>query len=341
MGIFQLFKKCEFKSFKESVESILASGVKIIGVDMYVLFHKFAIDVDTAEILVKDPWYYHEKMYERIKNYLLEFKNLGFDLYLVYDGNVMKYKISEEDRSIKRAAAYLKGDWMGALEIVPQQMYNFNHYISEMNIPYIVAPFEADAQLTYMYKNGLIDCVLTNDSDLIIYGVTKIIYIKPKGLEWYEHKKAEEVDCINQMDLEKLWLFGYLIGCDYFKGIPQVGIVKAFKIINELKLVYDNTQVDWDNTIKLLETIPDYYKVIKKISGVTTVETLRSLADKVRMIYTTQAIIDPRTYELKYLTNIKIPENDKDIFGKVYDTEKVGKGIINPNTGEEYQLKVN
>ena len=257
----------------------------------------------------------------------------------------MKFKIAEEDRALKRAAAYIKEDWMAALEIVPQQMYNFIHYIKDnFNIPYIVAPFEADAQLAHMFKKGKIDCVLTNDSDLIAYGVTRIIFIKPKGLEWYEHKKIdekEEPESINQMNLEMLWLFGYLVGCDYFKGIPQVGIVKAFKILSQLKLVYENTKIDWESTMKTLNSIPEYEKAIKRVAQITSEETLRGLANKVRMVYTSQAIIDPDTYELEYLDGTPIPENDRTLFGEVYDTIKVGKGEINPNNGELFQLRTN
>lgn len=343
MGIPSLFKKCTFEKFAEMVTDIKAKGVKVIGVDMYVLFHKFATEGDIAEVLAKNPFHYHDKMYERVKNYLMDFKNMGFDLYLVFDGNTMKYKIAEEDRALRRAAAYMKGDWMGALEIVPQQMYNFMHYIQDkMVVPYIVAPFEADAQLTYLFKTGVVDCVLTNDSDLIAYGVTRIIYIKPKGLEWYEHEKIDEKaepESINQMKLEMLWLFGYLVGCDYFKGIPQVGIVKAFKILSQLKLIYENTEIDWESTMKTLSAIPEYSKAFQRVAQVTSNEILDGLATKVRMVFTSQAVIDPHTYELKYLNGTVIPENDRTVFGEVYDTLRVGKGEINPNNGEEFQLK--
>ncbi|CAI2361949.1 unnamed protein product [Moneuplotes crassus] len=40
----------------------------------------------------------------------------------------------------------------------------------------IVAPYEADAQLSYLFKKGKVDMVFTEDSDLIAYGVTKLFY---------------------------------------------------------------------------------------------------------------------------------------------------------------------
>ena len=234
MGVKDLFKLIKMDLFSEKIKELLDSNVHVIGVDMYVLFHRFAIDMNIAATLVTNPEIYLEEYYTKIKSYLLSLIKLGFTLYLVYDGNKMKFKITEEEREKRREQARLTNNYIQAVEIVPQQMFNFQHYISDMNIPYIVAPFEADAQLTYLYKEGLIDCVLTNDSDLVIYGVEKIIFIRPKCEEYYEYQPSDTVSYLN--NLEKKWypLIAYLIGCDYFKGIQGVGYKRAFEITKEL-----------------------------------------------------------------------------------------------------------
>lgn len=38
----------------------------------------------------------------------------------------------------------------------------------------IVAPYEADAQLAYLLKQGFVDVVVTEDSDLIVFGCQKV-----------------------------------------------------------------------------------------------------------------------------------------------------------------------
>ena len=40
---------------------------------------------------------------------------------------------------------------------------------------YIVAPYEADSQLAYLSKNNLVDAVMTEDSDLFIFGAKNLI----------------------------------------------------------------------------------------------------------------------------------------------------------------------
>ncbi len=55
-----------------------------------------------------------------------------------------------------------------------------------MGIAYVVAPYEADAQLAYMFQEKLIDFVVTEDSDLLAYGVTKVLFkmdLAGKGFE--------------------------------------------------------------------------------------------------------------------------------------------------------------
>ena len=37
-----------------------------------------------------------------------------------------------------------------------------------------MAPYEADAQLTYLQKEGVVDLVITEDSDLLVFGCGKV-----------------------------------------------------------------------------------------------------------------------------------------------------------------------
>ena len=43
-------------------------------------------------------------------------------------------------------------------------------------IRYLVVPYEADAQMAYLAKHNIVDAVVTNDSDLIPFGVQRIIF---------------------------------------------------------------------------------------------------------------------------------------------------------------------
>ena len=232
MGITDLFKRCKFTEF-----DIETFKYRTLGVDMYVLFHRY-IDKDFAKDMVDEPGVYVERYYENIYRFLKQFTICNYKLFLVYDGDKMKFKITEKNREQRReaqkAAAMLSGDWSSCVDVVPQQMFNFHLFLKEKHpdfvFQFIVAPFEADAELAYLYRRNYINSVLTADSDLIIYGVEHILFMPTKGneLRVYETMNpSNEPTCINQIPIEKLWLFGYLIRCDYFEGIKGIGIVNS------------------------------------------------------------------------------------------------------------------
>lgn len=44
------------------------------------------------------------------------------------------------------------------------------------NIPYVVAPYEADAQLIYLEAHNYVDGILTEDSDLLVFGAKTVLF---------------------------------------------------------------------------------------------------------------------------------------------------------------------
>ena len=51
---------------------------------------------------------------------------------------------------------------------------HFSQVLRDKEIDYIVAPFEADAQLAFLEKNKAIDGVITEDSDLLTFGCSRV-----------------------------------------------------------------------------------------------------------------------------------------------------------------------
>jgi len=39
-----------------------------------------------------------------------------------------------------------------------------------------VAPYEADAQLAYLSKEAMVDLVITEDSDLLVFGSSRVLF---------------------------------------------------------------------------------------------------------------------------------------------------------------------
>lgn len=43
-------------------------------------------------------------------------------------------------------------------------------------VDYIVAPYEADAQLCFLEKEGYVDGIITEDSDLLVFGCKTVLF---------------------------------------------------------------------------------------------------------------------------------------------------------------------
>lgn len=53
--------------------------------------------------------------------------------------------------------------------------FHFQHFRDFENLDIIVSPYESDAQLAFLVNEGLADVVVTEDSDLIVFGCEKVI----------------------------------------------------------------------------------------------------------------------------------------------------------------------
>lgn len=63
-----------------------------------------------------------------------------------------------------------------SVDISPDMAYHLIIELKKNNIEFIVAPYEADAQLAYLNRIGYVDFILTEDSDMLAFGAPKVLY---------------------------------------------------------------------------------------------------------------------------------------------------------------------
>jgi exonuclease-1 len=108
------------------------------------------------------------------------------------------------------------------------------------DVPYVVAPYEADAQLAYLERVGIVDGIITEDSDLLVFGC-KNVYFKLNDTEGI-------VTAISRSDFGKVtecslngWTdaqfraMAILSGCDYLPSIPGVGLKTAWMLLRKYR----------------------------------------------------------------------------------------------------------
>ncbi|KAK3033566.1 hypothetical protein RJ639_032414 [Escallonia herrerae] len=130
--------------------------------------------------------------------------------------------LGDEQRKLERDA-----------ESVSSEMFAECQELLQMfGLPYIIAPMEAEAQCAYMELANLVDGVVTDDSDVFLFGarsVYKNIFDDRKYVETYFMKDIE-----NELGLtrEKLIRMALLLGSDYTEGVSGIGIVNAIEVVN-------------------------------------------------------------------------------------------------------------
>lgn len=129
--------------------------------------------------------------------------------------------------------------------------------LDAFNISYMNAPMEADSQCGFLSYNKVVDGVITDDNDVLLYGgvVYRNFFRKNKQIERYSLDDILECLELRREDLIRL---SYMLGSDYTPGIRGIGPVKA------LESIRDGTVREEDIGILLKLYLSP---VVEKISG--------------------------------------------------------------------------
>lgn len=214
-----------------------------------------------------------------IDNYvkLLKFHNV--QLTFVFDGMKLPAKhVTHKERSAKKAESRTMVEKLLAsknftearkfmlrcIEIKFDVIQQVIRYCQQEGISYIVAPYEADAQIAFLNNNDICQYIITEDTDLILYGCQKIIYKLDVTGKCVLYERSKLAKCFGphgaKMEFEKFRRICILSGCDYLKNIPSVGLQSAKKFF---------TLTKQDDLNTLLPKLATYLKAPKLAGKVT------------------------------------------------------------------------
>lgn len=123
-----------------------------------------------------------------------------------------------------------------ALDITPRIAHSLIQCLKHplLDVEFYVAPYEADAQLAYLFKTGQCDVVITEDSDLMGgFGVEKCFF-KMDHEGWGDEIDMTKFSTVAQFEnftFDMLQQSAIISGCDYIEKIKGIGFVNAAKFI--------------------------------------------------------------------------------------------------------------
>mmetsp|Transcript_43923 Transcript_43923/g.73203 ORF Transcript_43923/g.73203 Transcript_43923/m.73203 type:complete len:439 (-) Transcript_43923:407-1723(-) len=268
---------------------------------------------------------------------------------IVFDGDKLPAKSGEErDRAEERARQKARGDllfeegkrteayecYAKSIDVNPFMAYQVIRALQREGIEYIVAPYEADAQLAYLIHNDLVYAVITEDSDLLAYGCSRVLFKLDKTGKGMEIRLADLYLCqelyMRSWTVDMFLQMCILSGCDFLPNIPRLGIKHANKIVD---LVQD----------KDTRNVPALFRMIRANPKFNVPENYEQEFMKAFRTFRHHRVYDPRSRGVVFLN--ALPEEylqDCDSYLGPYIeadiAEKIARGEIDPISKEQFRM---
>ncbi|XP_045113559.1 exonuclease 1-like isoform X2 [Portunus trituberculatus] len=216
------------------------------------------------------------------------------------------------------------------VEVTSEMAFEVISACRARNIDVVVAPYEADAQLAFLNLKGIAQVVITEDSDLIVFGCKSTLFKLDSngGCVFVDHEKLHLAMNIprDKFSFEKFRNITILSGCDYLPSLPGIGLVKACKFFS----VTANTDI-----YNVLSKLPSYLNM-------PNLEVTQEYREKFMQAINTflyQLVFDPISQTLRPLSDYPdgMGPNDYPYAGKFVGHERarqIALGNVNVQTGE-------
>jgi exonuclease-1 len=175
-------------------------------------------------------------------------QHFGVIPFIIFDGDYLPSKaMTEADRAKRReesrkagqellnagktSQAYL--EFQKAVDVTPEMARQLIDELKKVGVQYIVAPYEADAQMVYLERKGVVDGILSEDSDLLVFGAKCLLTKLDQYGNCIEVNKADfnackDISLTGWSDVEFRWM-AILSGCDYLNSITNMGLKTAYR----------------------------------------------------------------------------------------------------------------
>lgn len=217
---------------------------KTLGIDGYSWLHRAA--ASCAEDLSKGiPT---TRLVQSIDNRVRVYEQNGVELFFVFDGGSfkMKERVEKQRKRVREAARAQSStsstssssssysSTLRGVDITANHAAMVIAYLKVRGIRYVVAPYEADAQLVWLEKEGMIHGIISEDSDLLVFGAqTLLTKCDSKTGQCIEISRKRLPPPLG--DLRCLRALAIISGCDYSPGVNGLGPVKSKALVQRFR----------------------------------------------------------------------------------------------------------
>lgn len=181
-------------------------------------------------------------------------KHFGVTPYMVFDGDFLPSKARTEDSRAKRRENSQKAglellragkpsqaqlELQKAIDVTPEMARHLIEELKREGVPYVVAPYEADAQLVYLERQGLTNGSISEDSDLLVFGAKRLLTKMDQHGQCIEINRSQfcavrEISLTGWSD-EQFRQMAIFSGCDYLDSIGNMGLKTSYRMMRKYK----------------------------------------------------------------------------------------------------------
>ena len=159
----------------------------------------------------------------------------------------------EYERELRQLRNQQKKDRRDADEVTHVMVTECQQLLKLFGLPYITAPMEAEAQCAELVSLGLVDGIVTDDSDIFLFGGTRVYKNMFNQAKFVECYLTSDLEKEYSLDRQKLIGVAHLLGSDYTEGIPSVGPVTALEILSEFDTL--EAFAEWCSNVQLAQKL--------------------------------------------------------------------------------------
>ena len=153
------------------------------------------------------------------------------------------------EKELRQLRNQQKKDRRDADEVTHIMVTECQQLLKLFGLPYVTAPMEAEAQCAELVSLGLVDGIVTDDSDIFLFGGTRVYKNMFNQAKFVECYLSSDLEKEYSLDRRKLIRIAHLLGSDYTEGLPSVGPVTALEILSEFETLEDFAK--WWETVQM------------------------------------------------------------------------------------------
>ncbi|KAJ2158262.1 hypothetical protein GGF46_003904 [Coemansia sp. RSA 552] len=309
-----------------------------VGVDSYIWLYKGAFSCAVDIGLGRETDRYVTSFMTRARM----LRHHKVEPLFVFDGGLLPSKRETElerhrNRKQRRAEAlkfWAAGKRKGAfelfqkcLEATPQMARRVVDALRAEGFAYLVAPYEADAQLAYLEREGVISAAISEDSDLIVFGCRRVVFKMDQygAATLFDRERMERTRAVDLRGWGDAGVrrMAILSGCDYVASPPGIGLKKAYR--------YLVRATDMLMAVKLM-----------RADGVCVPEGYEDAVVRAELTFLYQRVYDPRTRSMAHVTAIagsQTPVQEMPFIGEELDADlarRIAECLVDPITREPF-----